>query len=78
MPKPKITTSTFQVSDDLDNETVIAEYLSSAAQDENLDGLLKALGDVAKVPRHSASGQGFRHWPRKPLQSPQPRCEAEV
>ena len=47
--KPKVTWSTFQVADYLDNETVIAEYLSSAAQDENPDVLLKALGDVAKA-----------------------------
>ena len=45
----KATTSTFQVSDYLDNEEVIAEYLTSAAQDENPDVLLKALGDVAKA-----------------------------
>lgn len=45
----KVTYSTFQVSDYLDNEKVIAEYLSSAAQDENPDVLLKALGDVAKA-----------------------------
>jgi probable addiction module antidote protein len=47
--KPKVTYSTFHVSDYLDNEKVIAEYLSSAAQDENPDVLLKALGDVAKA-----------------------------
>ena len=57
MPNPKVTTSTFQVTDDLDNETVIAEYLSSAAQDENPDVLLKALGDVAKVLRHGTSSK---------------------
>ncbi len=37
------------MSDYLDNEKVIAEYLSSAAQYENPDVLLKALGDVAKA-----------------------------
>jgi probable addiction module antidote protein len=47
--KTKVAYSTFQVSDYLDNEKVIAEYLSSAAQDENPDMLLKALGDVAKA-----------------------------
>jgi DNA-binding phage protein len=47
--KAKVTYSTFDVSDYLDNEKVIAEYLSSAAQDENPDVLLKALGDVAKA-----------------------------
>ena len=47
--KVKVTYSTFNVADYLDNETVIAEYLSSAMQDENSDVLLKALGDVAKA-----------------------------
>ena len=30
MPKPEVTTSTLQVSNDPNNKTVIAEYLSSA------------------------------------------------
>lgn len=47
--KPKVTYSAFNVADFLDNEKVIAEYLSSAAQDDNPDLLLKALGDVAKA-----------------------------
>jgi probable addiction module antidote protein len=47
--KPKITYSKFEVSDCLDNEKVISEYLSIAAQDENPDPLLKALFDVAKA-----------------------------
>ena len=47
--KPKVTYSTFNVADYLDNEKVIAAYLSEAAQDENPDMLLKALGDVAKA-----------------------------
>jgi probable addiction module antidote protein len=41
--------SVFEVSDYLDNETVIAEYLSLAARDDNSDVLLKALSDVAKA-----------------------------
>jgi probable addiction module antidote protein len=50
MKRPaKVTYSTFNVSDYLDNEVVIATYLSEAAQDENPDVLLKALGDVAKA-----------------------------
>lgn len=47
--KSKITYSAFNVADFLDNEKVIAEYLSNAAQDDNPDLLLKALGDVAKA-----------------------------
>jgi probable addiction module antidote protein len=47
--KPKTTYSTFNVSDHLDNERVISEYISLAAQDENPDLLLKALSDVAKA-----------------------------
>ena len=47
--KAKTTYSTFNAVDYLDNEKVIAAYLSSAAEDENPDVLLKALGDVAKA-----------------------------
>ena len=47
--KRKITYAPFEVSDYLDNEEVIAEYLSAAAQDKNPDVLLKALSDVAKA-----------------------------
>lgn len=49
MPKPKVTYSTIQMSAHLDDETVIAEYLSSAAQDENSDLPLKALVNVPKA-----------------------------
>ena len=47
--KTKVTYSTFDAAEYLDNEKVIAAYLSSAAEDENPDVLLKALGDVAKA-----------------------------
>jgi probable addiction module antidote protein len=49
MMKKKVTFSKFDVADYLDNEKVIAEYLSAAAQDDNSDVLLKALSDVAKA-----------------------------
>jgi probable addiction module antidote protein len=49
MVKKKVTYSSFEVADYLDNEEVIAEYLSAAAQDDNSDVLLKALSDVAKA-----------------------------
>jgi probable addiction module antidote protein len=47
--KSKVTWSAFSVADYLDNDNVIAEYLSAAASDENPDVLLKALADVAKA-----------------------------
>jgi probable addiction module antidote protein len=49
MMKKKVTYSSFDAADYLDNEDVIAEYLSAAAQDDNSDVLLKALSDVAKA-----------------------------
>jgi probable addiction module antidote protein len=56
MTKPKqaaknkdVTFSTFEIADHLNNEAVIAEYLSLAAQDSNSDVLLMALADVAKA-----------------------------
>jgi probable addiction module antidote protein len=39
----------FRASDHLDNEDVIAEYLTAAAEDENPDVLLSALAEVAKA-----------------------------
>ncbi|HEV8592854.1 MAG TPA: addiction module antidote protein [Pyrinomonadaceae bacterium] len=39
----------FDASDYLDNETVIAEYLNAALEDENPDVFLSAISDVAKA-----------------------------
>lgn len=39
----------FNVADYLDEPEVIAEYLSAAADDDNPDVLLAALGEVAKA-----------------------------
>ena len=47
--KKKVTYSSVDAADYLDNEEVIAAYLSAAAQDDNSDVLLKALSDVAKA-----------------------------
>lgn len=41
--------STFDVAEYLDNEEVIAEYLTAASEDENPDVFLAALADVAKA-----------------------------
>jgi probable addiction module antidote protein len=41
--------TTFEVADHLDNEELIAEYLSAAAEDPNPDVLLSALAEVAKA-----------------------------
>ena len=45
----KVTYAPFEIADYLDNEAVIAGYLSAAAQDRDGDVLLKALSDVAKA-----------------------------
>lgn len=39
----------FDVTEHLDNEEVIAEYLAAAMEDENPDVFLAALADVAKA-----------------------------
>lgn len=41
--------ATFDVVDYLDNEDVIAEYLSAALEDENPDVFLAAISDIAKA-----------------------------
>ena len=45
----KATYAPFDVADYLDNDEVIAEYLSAAVEDPNPDVLLAAIGDVAKA-----------------------------
>ncbi len=43
------TTSVFDVSEFLDDDELIAEYLAAAIEDENPDVFIAALGDVAKA-----------------------------
>ncbi len=45
----KATYAAFDPADYLDNDEVIAEYLSAAVEDANPDVFLAALGDVAKA-----------------------------
>jgi probable addiction module antidote protein len=49
MTTKKIASSSFDIAEYLNDEIVIAEYLSAAAADENPDVLIAALGDVAKA-----------------------------
>ena len=45
----KTTYATFDIADYLDNDEVITQYLSVAAEDPNPDVFVAALGDVAKA-----------------------------
>jgi probable addiction module antidote protein len=47
--KKKITYKAFDAAAYLDNDAVIAEYLSAAAEDANPDVFVAALGEVAKA-----------------------------
>ena len=47
--KTKTTYAQMDIADHLDNEEVIAEYLSEAFRDGNTAVILKALSDVAKA-----------------------------
>lgn len=47
--KRKTTYKAFDPAAYLNNDAVIAEYLSAAAEDPNLDVFVTALGDVAKA-----------------------------
>ncbi len=49
MKKAKTTYATFDAAAYLDNDVVIAEYLSAALEDTNPDVFIAALGDVAKA-----------------------------
>jgi probable addiction module antidote protein len=49
MKKRKTTYKTFDAAAHLDNDAVIAEYLSAAAEDPNPDVFVPVLGDVAKA-----------------------------
>jgi probable addiction module antidote protein len=54
----KTTYAPFDAADYLDNDAVIAEYLSAAVDDPNPDVFHAALGDVAKA--HGEGCQGRR------------------
>jgi probable addiction module antidote protein len=45
----KTTYAPFDIADYLDNDRVIAEYLTAAAEDRDPDVFVAALGDVAKA-----------------------------
>lgn len=47
--RKKTTYKAFDPAEYLDNDAVIAEYLSAAAEDPNPDVFIAALGDVAKA-----------------------------
>lgn len=47
--KRKVTYKAFDRAQYLDNDAVIAEYLSAAAEDSNPDVFVATLGDVAKA-----------------------------
>jgi probable addiction module antidote protein len=47
----KTTYAPFNAADYLDNENVIAEYLSAAVEDSDPEVFLAALGDVAEARR---------------------------
>jgi probable addiction module antidote protein len=47
--KRKVTYKAFDAAQYLDNDEVIAEYLSAAAEDPNPDVFVAALGEVAKA-----------------------------
>lgn len=59
----KTTYATFDIAEYLNNDEVIAEYLTAAAEDQNSDVFVATLGDVAKARGMTkiakASGQGF-------------------
>ncbi len=47
--KDRARTAPFEAADYLDNEEVIAEYLTAALEDSNPDVFLRAMADVAKA-----------------------------
>jgi probable addiction module antidote protein len=47
--KGRVRTAPFEAADYLDNEEVIAEYLTAALEDPNPDVFLRAMADVAKA-----------------------------
>jgi len=49
METMKTTYATFDIAEYLDNDEVIAEYLSVAAANKNPDVFIAAIGDVAKA-----------------------------
>ncbi len=64
----KTTYATFDIADYLDNDEVITEYLSVAAEDTNPDVFIAALGDVAKARGMAQIAKDAGLVQRKPLQ----------
>lgn len=64
--KKKTTYKAFDAAAYLDDDIVIAEYLSAAAEDPNPDVFVAALGDVAK---QAASTHSQRTRLRRPERS---------
>ncbi len=46
---PATTFKKFDIAEHLDNEKIIAEYLTAAAEDANPDVFITAVGDVARA-----------------------------
>lgn len=63
----------FDAADYLDNDDIIAEYLTAAAEGPNPEVFLAALGDVAKARGMAKICQERWARPREPLQSPEHR-----
>jgi probable addiction module antidote protein len=67
--KKKITYKPFDAAAYLDNDVVIAEYLSAAAEDPNPEVFVAALGNVAKA-RGMAQIAKTRAWEERPSTKP--------
>ena len=67
----------FDIVDHLDNEEVIAEYLTVALEDQSCH-VSCGRTQCGSCPRHDPTREGFRFGPRKPLQGARPGREAKV
>jgi len=71
MKKKKTIYKPFDAAAYLDNDAVIAEYLSAAAEDPNPQVFVAALGDMAKARGMAQNRQRCGPGQRKPVQKPE-------
>ena len=68
-------TRPFDVTEHLQTEQDIAEYLTLVIEDGDPALLAASLGDIARARGMTHAGQRLRHGPRSALQSPSPQCQ---
>lgn len=68
----------FDAADYLDNEAIIAEYITAELEDPNPDVFLTTVRDVARAPGYDPTRRNRRSRAREPVHSPYARRQATL